>query len=61
MVNLFIKKGWNMKKKVPLFGFWFVSGRILFALGYLLTTLTGLNLKVLGVAMTYFLIALMMG
>lgn len=58
-VTISLKIGWNMKEKVPLFGFWFISGRIIYALGYLLTTLTGLNLKVPGVAMIYGLISVM--
>jgi hypothetical protein len=45
---------------LPLFGYWFIFGRIIYAIGYLLTTLTGLNLKVPGVAMTYFLITLLL-
>ena len=51
---------WNVKAHAPLFGFWFVAGRVVYAVGYLLTTLTGgVNLKVMGVAMTYFTVGLM--
>ncbi len=50
-----------MKLKLALFGFWFIVGRIIYAIGYWLTTITGINLKPPGVAMTYFLIALMIG
>jgi len=42
-----------------LFGFWFISSRIIYAVGYLLTTLTGLNFKVPGVALIYGLLSLM--
>lgn len=38
---------------------WFIVGRVSYAVGYLLTTLTGLNFKVPGVAITYFLVGLM--
>jgi hypothetical protein len=51
--------GFDVKNKAPLFGFWFIFGRVIYATGYLLTTLTGLNLKVPGVALTYFTITLM--
>lgn len=53
------KLGWNIKEKVPLFGFWFISSRVIYAVGYLLTTLTGLNFKVPGVALMYGLLSLM--
>ena len=51
--------GWNVKEKVPFFGFWFIASRFIYAVGYLLTTLTGLNFKVPGVALMYGLLGLM--
>lgn len=54
--NFVVNQGKQIDKKFILYAFWFILGRIVFALGFLLTTLLSkynINGKIVGVALTY--------
>jgi hypothetical protein len=49
------------EKQLILIPFWFMSARFFYLIGYILTTVSGVNLKHYGVTLTLFTYAMIIG
>lgn len=49
------------ERQLILIPFWYLTARVLYILGYLLTTVSGVNLKHYGITLTVFTYAVMLG
>ena len=49
------------ERQLILIPFWYLTARVLYIVGYLLTTISGVNLKHYGITLTIFTYAVMLG